>query len=144
MSDAISSFGTLLKLRSGLGSGTYSTVAFVGDIKSPSVKLKTEQVLHHSMTSRAEQKEATIIELGECTFDVYFDPAQGTHDAATGLLYLRNNAIERDFQIIMPDTGNYTETFSGFVTECTPEEPVDGLLKASVTIDVTSLPAYTT
>lgn len=113
-------------------------IAGVTNISGPSLALDTEDVTTHDSTSAFEEVVATILRSGEVTLDIVYDPAGGTHDATTGLVYRMENQIKTFFDLIFLSTYNWT--FSGYVTGFEPSTPVDGALTASVTVKIDGVP----
>ncbi len=140
MSDIFAAFGTLLELDD--GTGTYVTVAGLGDINPPVPEVQFADATNQMSPNHAEEKKPTIIKLGDCSFDILLDLTDPTHDWLTGLIYLRNNRIERNWRIHYTDTTTTDETFKAYVKKITPKAQMKDLLKASVDLEVTSLSTY--
>lgn len=139
MSNAISSYGTLLKVGDGAAPENFTAIAEVKDISGPSFSLGTEEVTNYSSNGWREFV-ATILDAGEISFDINFIPSETTHDVTTGLLADMVNKTKRNFQIEFPDTGATTWTFAAYVTGFELSEPVEGALGASVTLRITGQP----
>lgn len=140
MSDAISAFGTLLKIGDGQASETFTTIAEVLDISGPNLTQRTSEVTSHSSTGGWAEFIGTILEGGEVTFRVNFVPTENTHDAGAGLVNDLENRTLRNFQLVFPDSGNTTWSFSALVTGFRPNEPVEGALTADVTLRISGQP----
>ena len=115
-----------------------SEIAAVTNISGPSLALDTEDVTTHDSTAAFEEVVATILRSGEVNLDIVYDPAGGTHDATTGLVYRLENRLKSYFDLIFRGTNNWT--FSGYVTGFEPSTPVDGALTASVSMKLTGQP----
>lgn len=141
MSDAISSFGTLLKIGDG-GSPTenFTTIAEVLDISGPALEQATEEVTSHSSVDGWREHVGTLLSAGEVSFDVNFVPTHATHNPSTGLIKDMTDRTKRNFQLVFPDAGSTTWQFTALVTGFEPDEPVEGKLGASVTLQVTGKP----
>ena len=113
-------------------------IAAVTNIDGPDLSLDTEDVTTHDSTAAFEEVVATILRTGEVTLDIVYDPAGGTHDASTGLVYRMKNRLWSWFDLIFRGTNDWK--FFGYVTGFTPGEPVDGALTASVTIKLDGQP----
>jgi len=137
----ISSFGTLLKIGDG-GSPTevFTTIAEVLDISGPALALGTEDGTHHSSPGGWRQKIATLLDGGEVSLEIQYDPAGATHNAATGLIADMVNRTLRNFKIVFPNVGNTTWAFAAYVTGFEPSAPVEGKLTASVGMTVSGQP----
>jgi len=117
-----------------------SEIAGVTSIGGPSLSLDSEDVTTHDSTGAFEEVVATILRSGEITLDIVYDPAGGTHDGTTGLIYRMKNKLKSYFALIFPDSGNTTWSFKGYVTGFEPANPVDGALTASVTVKIDGQP----
>jgi len=133
-------FGTLLKAGDGAGSETFTTIAQVQTIGGPSLSQDAIDVTHHSSTNGWREFVAGLRDGGEVTFDIQYDPAGATHDAGTGIINDLENGTLRNFQLVFPDTGSTTWSFSGIYTAFEPSAPVDDKLSASVSIKVSGQP----
>ena len=117
-----------------------SEIAGVTNIGGPGIALDTEDVTTHDQSTAWEEVVATILRSGEISLDIVYDPADGTHDATTGLVYRLENKLWSYFNLIFADSGSTTWSFFGYVTGFEPGEPVDGALTASVTIKIDGAP----
>jgi len=140
MSNAVSSFGTLLKIGDGGDPESFTTIAEVKDISGPSLSLATEEVTNHSSPAGFREYTGTLLDAGEVTFDINFIPTDSTHNASTGLIADMVNRTKRNFQLVFPDAGNTTWQFTALVTGFELSEPVEGTLSASVTLRITGQP----
>lgn len=138
---AISSFGTLLKIGDGAGTEAFTTIAGVRDISGPGLTQGTQEVTPQTAANRTRVYIATLLDGGEVTFDINYDPAGATHDQTTGLIKDMTDGTLRNFELVFPDTGTTTWSFSAFITAFEPSAPVDGSLTASVTFKISSLPS---
>ncbi len=141
MSNAISSFGTLLKLGDGAGTEVFTTIAEVMDISGPSSTMNTAEVTSQSSANGYSEHIGTILNGGEVTFDINYGPVDGTHDESTGLISVMNARTLNNFQLIFPDSGTTTWSFAALVTGFEPSAPVDGALTASVSMLISGKPA---
>lgn len=136
----LGSHGTLIKKGDGGNpTETFTTIGEIKDIKGPGFTRN----LHDASTQTSDwavvlpgMKRAESI-----TFDINFDPSEPTHDHLSGLLADYLNNTKRNFQVVFPDGGSTKWQFAGYVTSMPPEAPVDGVLTASVTIQIDGEPA---
>lgn len=141
MSNALNSFGTLLKIGDGATpTEGFTTIAEVLDISGPALKANTEDVTSHSSTGGWEESIPTTLAAGEVTFDVNFIPTTATQSQTSGLLRDLKNKTKRNFQLVFPDTGSTTWPFAAYVTGFEPKAPVKGKLSAAVTLMITGQP----
>jgi len=140
MTNALSAFGSLLKIGDGGGTEVFTTIAEVRDIKGPKLKTNTKDVTNQSSPSGAKEIIATILEAGEVSFGINFIPTNATHSQSTGLIKDWKNRTKRNFQLVFPDSGSTTWAFAAYVTGVDLSEPVDGELGGDVTLSITGMP----
>jgi len=128
----IAAFGTLLKIGDGGNGGeSFTTVAEVTEISGPALSLDTEDGTHHGSTAGWEEAIPTILRSGTVTFTIQYDPVGATHDASTGLIKDMTDKTLRNFQLVFPDAGTTTWSFSAYVVGFEPGMPHDGKFTAS-------------
>lgn len=135
---AISSHGTKVKVGDGADPEVFAAIGEVLDITGPGQTLNTEDATNHDSGGWREPIP-TILEGGEVTFDInYYGDA--TQAAVLADIKART---KRNFEIEYPDTSK--DVFSGYFTSFSKSAPVEGILRASVTImisgPVTETPA---
>lgn len=140
MTEAISAFGTLLKMGSGETTETFTTVSEIKSLSGPEVSLDTEDVTNHDSPGGWEEIVGTILRSGEVSATMNYIPTDGTHDASTGLLADLKNRVHRNFQMVFPDTSNTTWSFTALVTNFGPSEDVDGILETEITLKLSGEP----
>jgi len=140
MTDAISSFGTILRIGDGATPEVFTPIAAVQDITGPSMSLDTEEVTHHGSPGGWEEVVGTILRSGDVSFDVNLLPGHPTHSTGTGLLRDLRLRTRRNFQLVFPTTIPTTWAFAAFVTGYEPSAPVAGKLSASITLKITGAP----
>lgn len=133
---------TLLKLGDGGSPEMFNTVLDVLDLTPPNIGLDTEEITSHSTANFWRKYGPTLLDGGEISFEVLWDPATGgSHETVL------NNVTSRtvsNFQLDFPgNTSNARWEFSGFFTSFQPMPPIDEHLKASVTIKVTDSISFT-
>lgn len=110
-------------------------VAQVRDINPPATALDTVEVSHRD--SAWKKYLPSLIDAGEATFDIVYDPDLQTHKAgaAGGLAYAAINKTREQFRVTFGDAAPaVTAIFYGYVTKFTPKSPYAGALTADVTI----------
>jgi len=132
---AVSSHGTLLKAGDGAGSESFTTVGEVMDISGPSIALAVEEVTSHDSAGWREFVP-TLKEIGEVTFTINFN-AGATQGFAAGLYLDMINKTKRNFQIVIPTTSAKTGSFAAFVTAFPLDLPVEGVIRADITLQGT-------
>lgn len=139
-SGAISSFGTLLKIGDGAGSEVFTTIAEVRDVSGPGLGLATAEVTNHSSTGGWREHVGTLNDGGDVTFEINYIPTTTTHNATGGLIRDLKNKTKRNFQLVFSDSGATTWSIAAFVTKFEPLEPVDGALRANVSLKISGQP----
>ncbi len=140
MSEAISSFGTLLKKGDGATPETFTTVLEVLDISGPELASDTEDATNQSSPGGYEDAIVTILRTGNVTFSVQYKPTSPTHNAATGLIADWKNRVRRNWQLVFPDPSSTTWSFTAYVIRFAPRAPVKGKLTAEVTLKLVGQP----
>lgn len=135
---ALSSFGTLLKIGNAATPEVFTTIAEVRDISGPSFALGTEEVTSHDSAGWREFIP-TLTEAGEVTFDINFIGG-ATQGFGTGLYDDMVDKTKRNFQLVLPTgvgASNDTGAFAAYVTGFELSAPVEGVLSASITLQIT-------
>jgi len=135
---AISAWGTLLKIGDGATPENFTTILQVQDITPPAPTALLEDATAHDSTGGWTEDKPTLLDMGDCTFGVLYVPTAATHDAGTGLISDLVAKKLRNFQLVYPDTTTWS--FSAYVAKFQPKAPVRGLLKADVTLNVSGQP----
>lgn len=134
-----SAHGTQLQIGDGASPEVFTTIAQVRDIQGPGLSTNIIDGTDHD-SGGAKSKVAGVRDGGQLTLDIAYDPAHGTHNAATGLLRDWKNGTLRNFKLVFPDAGNTAWSIAGLVQGFQPTAPVDDLLTAAVTLEVSGDP----
>jgi len=134
--------GTLIKQGDGASPEVFTTIAQVVGLGGPSISLDPLDVTNHSSVEGWKEFVGGLLDGGELTLEINFDPADGTHDSTTGLIKDMTDRTVRNFQLVFSDTANTTWTIPALVTGFEPAAPVDGKLSASVTLKVSGKPTF--
>jgi hypothetical protein len=141
MTNALNSFGTLLKIGDGATpTENFTTIAELLDIDGVTLKANTEDATNHSSPGGFEEKIPTTLAAGPIKFGINFIPTGATHSYSTGLIKDFKNKTKRNFQLVFPDSGATTWNFAAYVTSVDIKAPVKGKLTADVTLDITGQP----
>jgi predicted secreted protein len=142
MTSAIIGHGTALKLEDSPGAGTYTTIAEVQSINGLNLSLDSIDVTNMDSSNQWREFIAGLRDAGEISFDINWFMTGATHGVSAGLLqdFNSSSTTTRLWQIIWPDTGSTTWSFSGFVTGFSVSDPFDGAVTASITIKLTGAP----
>lgn len=136
MTQAVSAFGTLLKIGDGGGSEVFTTIAEITNLTGPGIEVETIDVTSHDSSGAKREFIAGLIDMGEYTFTLNFN-ALATQGFSGGLYNDAMNRTKRNFQIVLPTTSSKTGSFAAYVTNFELSEPIDGALTADLTIKVT-------
>lgn len=128
-------FGTTLKAFDVLADYAYETVAYVTDIQAPGLGLDALDTSQHATTNGARTAVGGLLDPGELSLDILWDPAAATHDLLLDLLTGRTGSL---FQITYPDAT--VDNFQGYVTGFEPGAPFDELLVGKVVLRMTGRP----
>jgi predicted secreted protein len=131
--------GTLLQ---GYIGGSYQTINEVLSITGPTLGSDLIEVTNHSSTGSYKEYIAGGKDGGEVSFDINYLPADSTHDATSGLLYMYNTDPQtaQAFKMIFTDTGNTEWTFNAVVQDFQISAEIGSQLTASCTLKVTGQP----
>lgn len=131
---AQSSHGTLLKIGDGAGSETFTTIAEVLDISGPGYTVNTEAVTNHDSSGWVEHVPTTI-DAGEVTFEVNYYSATTQDQLDTDM----RAKTKRNFELVfpLPSSGTETHEFAAYITGMEMAAPVEGVLRASLTLRIT-------
>ena len=140
MTGALFAQATLLKIGDGGGPEVFTTIAEVGEISGPQLKLDTIDVTTHSSPGGWEELIAGILRSGEVSFGINYVPTEATHNNTTGLIKDMRTRTLRHFQLVFPDGASTTWSFSAYVTGFNPKNPVDGKLSAEVALKISGQP----
>ncbi len=141
MSNANFAQGTLLKLGDGATPVEgFTTIAEVTDIGGPSLALEIADVTNHSSLEGWREKIGTLLDAGEVSLSINYQPTHSTHNNTTGLIRDLRARTKRNFQLIFTDAGLTTWLFTALVTGFEPGEPIDGQLTADITLTITGKP----
>jgi len=117
-----------------------TTIAAIRDIQGPTLASDTIDVTTHDSPGAWREFVAGLIDGGEISLDLIWDPDNATQTS------LRTDLVARaavTYSITFPDATPAVATFSGFVTAFEIGAPADGELSASVTIKTTGAVVFT-
>lgn len=115
--------------------GTYSSaISNVGSISGPTASSEFIDVTNQGSASKYREFIAGVIDPGELTFPVNYDPAAADHQLFHS--YLESQVVYF-WKLTFSDSASTTCIFPGVVTGCEVSAPVDGAITMNVTIKVT-------
>ena len=120
------------------GASGYDEIAGVMDITGPGISLRTFEMATRDATSNFVEHIAGLLDAGELTFAIAYDPDDATHkhSGTTGILGLMLARTLIAFKLAMPDTTPTNWTFSAFVTNFQPKMPIEGGMTADLTLRI--------
>jgi hypothetical protein len=131
----VKSASTLLQRGDGGGTEVFTTVAFVKDFDFPKLSRDAIETTSHSSGGVEEAAPSGILKSGDVSFEIVYDAANVTHDAAVGLHADLITATLHNWKIVL--TNGKTWKFAGFITKFEPKAPVHGVYTAGCSIKVT-------
>jgi predicted secreted protein len=141
MTDAISGYGTLFQVGDAATPEVFTTIAEIKSISGPSLSLDTADATNMASTGGWREVIPTILNGGDITLEVNYDPADATLGAGSGgLIDDMENKTLRNFKLVMSDSGTTTWTFAGYVTAFSPDFSFDDVVTASITVTISGQP----
>lgn len=140
MSNAIAAINTFLKAGDGGAPETFTTIAEVRSLGGPQMVVQVIDVTNHSSAVPWREFVATLLNGGVISFMVNFNPVDPTQDFNSGLLKYFATRQKKNYKLVMTDPGATTFSFAGYVTKFNFNYPVDGVIEATVEIQLTGQP----
>lgn len=133
-------YGTVLILCSS-DNTTENNVAFVRSISGPGVSGSDVDTTTLDSSSNYRTFVGGLLDPGEVTFNLAYDPTAATHALIAHLMGERHTAA---WKVALGSSGGTLTTFSGHIKGMGREIPLDDLVTCDVTVKVTGKPGYTT
>lgn len=130
-SNAFSGVGATLELGDGASSESFTAIAEVNSIDGPNISVDTIDVTSLDSTGGYREFIASFIDGGEVTAEFNF-----TLDGYDDLKVVLEARARRNFQIVLPDTGSTTFSFSALVTALGVSVPKDDKVTASMSLKI--------
>jgi len=128
--------GAQLQYESTPGGGGYQTVAGARNITGPGGTVEQIDVTSHDTIGNFRERISGLQDPGELSAEVNFDPNDATH---VQLLSDKNAGTERKWRVRWNAGGSFFHMWANaFVTEFTPDSPVDSQLNARLTVTLKS------
>lgn len=114
------------------GGTTWTPLGEVADATPPQSSKDTYEDTHHATPNGAKTFKGGLVDTGEASVVVNFDPAD------TGHILMRTRSetaheAPQDYRFIYGDTGATIEEFSAICTGFSPETPIDDKMSATIT-----------
>ena len=126
--------GTLLKIGDGGGTEVFTTIAEVLDISGGGYEVQTEDATSHD--SAGWYESVPVLKKGQdVTFDLLYYSATIQDTLETD----QANLTRRNFTLVMTPATGVTDTraFAAYIKNVEIQAPVAGVLRMSVTLEVT-------
>ncbi len=121
------------------GESTFTDIARIRSITPPGVTADMADATVLGSDGGVEEKQPTILRLGDATLNVLFEPDDEDQKAFLERLVNRELVTCR---IVYPDGDNYLE-FKAYIAGFEPGEiTTDGLLEATITLAATAKPSF--
>ena len=132
-------------LKRGNGDGppeTFTAVAQVKSVDPPALKLNVIDSTTYKDAGTAadyfKDKTPGLIDAGQLKIQIEFDTGDTGHQ---GIIEDMVNRVLRNWQVQFPD-GSTIFTFAAYVAEFQPKNPVENLVTADITLDVSGKPTF--
>lgn len=127
--------GTLQKIGDAASPEIYTTIGQVRSISGPTTTATVQDVTTHSTAGNWMEKLAVLIDPGTLSFPINYDPADATHQFASGMWADMIALTDRNFQTVFPAAMGQLD-YGGFVTGHSFDVPVDNVLAANIEISI--------
>lgn len=132
----VAGFGTTLKI----GGTAGTAVVNVTNIGGPNFGADKIDLSAHDSPSSWREVGVGMLDPGDITLDINWDPGTATHADTTGLLSYFTSRASASYALTFPDTGTTVYIFTAFVTSFQGRAPYEDKLQASVTLSLTGAP----
>ena len=124
--------------REGATQGQYETIGYVASITPPQMEREVVEVEDLDPPDGVRQKLAGVIDAGEVSLTLNFDPTETGHTALEGDFFA---GTPRSYRIKLPNGKGWT--FDALVTGWSPQELTEGdVFQVEVTLTVVSKPTF--
>lgn len=127
--------GVQLKRGDGTEPEVFTAIANITNLQGPGLSRNTIDVTAHDSPSKYMEFIGGLIDAGEVSVDVNYNPA--VHDTLVNDL---EDDDPRNYQIVFPDPAATTWGIAAVMTGFEPSAPVDDKLAATLTLKVSGKP----
>lgn len=131
----IDGFGTILKRGDGEAVEAFTAIANLTTVEDGGRTRNTIDVTAHDSPNQYMEFVGGLIDPGEVTVDINYDPA--VHDTLEADL---EDTDPRNYQIVFPDPAETTFSFAAVMTGFSKSAPYDDKLSGSLTFKVSGKP----
>ena len=122
---------------------TFTPIAQVFSLSGPSLSADVVDVSAHDSAGFYREFVNSFRDAGEISMGLRWDPNENTHsELGDGLLNLFERDVLNDYEITWPNPAADVWEFSAWVTGYEPSADFDAALEATVTLKLTSKPAF--
>ena len=114
----------------------YTDIVQLLTISGPTMSRDRIDVTAHDSANQTREFINGLLDPGELTFSINYDPDDATHDDATGLLDVFDSGATRAYRITFTDPGPTLWTFDAICNGFEIQAPVDGALTADITLSL--------
>lgn len=139
---ALPAINTQVQIGNGASPEIFTTIGFVSDITGPSISGAVVDVTSMSTGNAWRQKIVTLLDGGEVSFKIFWQPMLPSHQTILTLFSHRGQGspgVPIDFRMVFPDQDATVYAFSGFVSKCSLTEAVAGVITADATLTISGV-----
>lgn len=142
--DALSAHGTLFKMGDAASPEVFTTLGRVKDISGPSMSGTVIDVTDQESADHFKEFIMGLLDAGEITFEINWNPALTTHGNTTGgvLWWFRTRRKGNIQLVFFTSAGTFTLTIAAIIPAFGPGSPMDGAQTSAVTFKLSGPPAW--
>lgn len=133
MADELHGYGVQLQIGDGSDPEVFAPIARVRKLSGPGVSVDTSDVTTLDSGKWKEFLDG-LIDGGEVTFNIVFNPSEATHGPQNGLWKKMTDGGRYNFRVVFPDASYMA--FAALVTKFSPDEDETKELAADITLKV--------
>lgn len=134
-------YGSVLIVCSSSDGTTENNIAQVRNISGPGVSGNDVDTTTLDSSSNYRTFVGGLLDPGEVTFSIAYDPTNATH---TRLARYLNDRYTANWKVAAGSSAGTLTAFSGHIKGMSREIPLDDLITCDLTIKVSGKPGYTT
>lgn len=131
----VDAFGTRLERGDGADPEVFTAIGNVVEIEGPEIERETIDVTAHDSANRWRDFIGGLVDAGEVTATVNYDPSK--HDS---LVADFEDSEPRNYKMVFPTSPEVTWSFAAVLTGFSPSAPHDDKLSAELTWKVSGKP----
>lgn len=133
-----SGYGTKFQRGDGGVPEVFTTIGEATSISGPEMERDTIDVTSHDSPNRFREWVGGLVDAGEVSFEVNYDPA--IHNVLKADF---QDPLPRNYRIVLPTPPGGQWAFKAFITNMGPEFPHDDKMSAEFTFKVSGDPVFT-